>query len=72
MLRQNLRNRRRQRRLAMIDVPDRPDVYVRLAAIKFFLTHDVSPYCQKFKGPSWRLIPFCARQQPSLAPARGW
>jgi hypothetical protein len=40
MLRQYLRNRRRQRRLAMIDVPDRPYVYVRLAAIKFFLAHD--------------------------------
>jgi hypothetical protein len=26
----------------MIDVPDRPNVYVRLAAIKFFLAHDVS------------------------------
>jgi hypothetical protein len=26
----------------MIDVPDRPDVYVRLAAIKFFLRHDCS------------------------------
>src|SRR5271170_2147636 len=30
VLAQHLRNRRRQRRLAMIDVPDRPDVYVRL------------------------------------------
>jgi hypothetical protein len=42
MLRQHLRNRRRQRRLAMIDMPNRPDVYVRLAAIKFFLAHDCS------------------------------
>ena len=30
VLRQNLRDRRRQRRLAMIDMPDRPNVYVRL------------------------------------------
>ena len=28
-----------KRRLAVIDVPDRPDVHVRLAAIKFFLRH---------------------------------
>ena len=30
VLRQHLRDRRRQRRLAVIDVPDRPNVYVRL------------------------------------------
>ncbi len=30
VLRQHLRDRRRQRRLAMIDMPDRPNVYVRL------------------------------------------
>ncbi len=39
VLRQHLRDRRRQRRLAVIDVPDRPDVDVRLAAVKFFLCH---------------------------------
>ena len=39
VLRQHLRDRRRQRRLAVIDVPDRPDVDVRLAAIEFFLCH---------------------------------
>jgi hypothetical protein len=43
MLRQNLRDRRRQRRFAMINVTNRPYVYVRLAAIKFFLRHDFSP-----------------------------
>jgi hypothetical protein len=42
VLGQHLRDRRRQRRLAMIDVTDRPNVYVRLAAIKFFLRHDCS------------------------------
>src|SRR6185437_4717590 len=30
VLRQHLRNRRRQRRLAVIDMPNRPYVYVRL------------------------------------------
>jgi hypothetical protein len=37
---QHLGDRRRQRRLAVIDVPDRPDVHVRLAAIKFFFCHE--------------------------------
>jgi hypothetical protein len=40
MLRQRLSDRRRQRRLAVIDVPDRPYVAMRLASIKFFLRHD--------------------------------
>ena len=39
VLLQNLGDRRRQRRLAVIDMPDRPHVYVRLAAIKFLLRH---------------------------------
>ena len=39
VLGQHLRDRRRQGRLAVIDVPDRPDIYVRLAAVKFFLCH---------------------------------
>src|ERR1700728_35702 len=37
---QHLGNSRRQRGLAMIDMPDRADVDVRLAAIKFFLCHE--------------------------------
>jgi hypothetical protein len=39
MLGQRLGDRRRQRRLAMIDVSDRPDVHVRLAAVKFLFCH---------------------------------
>ncbi len=39
VLGQRFGDRRRQRRLAVIDVSDRPHVYVRLAAIKFFLRH---------------------------------
>jgi hypothetical protein len=56
----------------MIDVSDRPDVYVRLAAIKFFLRHD-SLRVAKIQRPEIRaLLCFCARQLTSLAPARGW
>ena len=43
VLRQRLRDRRRQRRLAVIDMPDRPNVYVRLAAVKFLFRHIPSP-----------------------------
>src|ERR1700733_1455232 len=39
ILRQYLGNGRRQRGLAMIDMPDRADVDVRFAAIEFFLCH---------------------------------
>src|SRR5262245_49853597 len=37
---QHLRDRTRQRRLAVINVPDRPDVHVRLRPIKLLLGHD--------------------------------
>jgi hypothetical protein len=39
MLGQDLSNRGRQGRLPMIDVSNRPNVHVRLASIKLFLTH---------------------------------
>ncbi len=39
VLGQRLGDRRRQGGLAVIDVPDRPHVHVRLTAIKFFLRH---------------------------------
>ena len=38
VLAQNLRDRRRQRRLAVIDVTNRPNVHVRLTPVKLFLT----------------------------------
>ena len=38
-LRQNVRDRRRQRRLAVVDVPDRSDVQMGLAALKFLFCH---------------------------------
>jgi hypothetical protein len=43
VLLQNLRDRRRQRRLAMINVSNRPNIHVRLAAVKFLFRHNVCP-----------------------------
>src|SRR6202044_2981443 len=45
VLGQYLGDRRRQRGLAVIDVPDRPDVHMRLAAVKFFLRHGCRISC---------------------------
>ena len=42
-LRQNLGDRRRQRRLAVIDVTDRADVAVRLGAVEFLFGHGSLP-----------------------------
>jgi len=39
VLRQHLRDRRRQRRLPVIDMPDRPHIHVRLRPVKFLLRH---------------------------------
>ena len=38
-LRQHLGDRRRQRRLAVIDVSDRPDIAMRLVAVEFLFGH---------------------------------
>src|SRR5262249_703111 len=43
LLRQNQRDRRRQRRLPVIHVPNRPYVHVRLAAIELLFSHFPSP-----------------------------
>src|SRR5262249_24296335 len=40
---QHLGNRGRQRRLAMIDMTDSPDVAMRLGPLHFFLSHPRSP-----------------------------
>src|SRR5450755_150257 len=48
VLRQNLGDGRRQRGLAVIDMSDRSNVDVRLAAIKFFLCHMISTYLVTF------------------------
>ncbi len=42
VLRQHLRDGRRQSRLAVIDMSDRSNVDVRLAAVEFFFTHGKS------------------------------
>ena len=42
-LRHHLRQRRRQRRLAVVHVTNRPHVHVRLRTLKFFLSHDHVP-----------------------------
>ena len=43
VLRLDLHDRRRQRRLAVVDVTDRADVHVRLGADELLLGHRVSP-----------------------------
>ena len=48
VLAQHLGDRRRQRRLAVIDVPDRPDIQVRLIALKLFLRHSLFNSSVKF------------------------
>ena len=41
LLRHHLRQRRRQRRLAVIHVPNRPHVHVRLRTLELFFSHDL-------------------------------
>src|SRR5579875_1004662 len=48
VLRQHLRDRRRQGRLPVVDVPDRPHVYVWLAPLEFLLRHLRLPLRQNF------------------------
>src|SRR2546429_4372691 len=50
MLAEHFGDRRRQSGLAMIDVPDRPDVHVRLAALEFLLGHFVFCSSVEFVG----------------------
>jgi hypothetical protein len=44
LLREHLRDRRRQRRLAVVDVTDRADVEMRLVALELLLCHASPPY----------------------------
>ena len=49
LLGENLRDRRRQRRLAVVNVTDRADVDMGLAAVKLFLCHlTIPPYSPLF------------------------
>jgi hypothetical protein len=68
VLAQNLGDSSRQRRLAVIDVADRADVYVRLTAIKFFLRHDVLRLYLCCETVALRRF---ARADKFSAPARG-
>ena len=43
LARQHGRDRSRQRRLAVVNVTDRADVYVRLFPLEFFLSHIINP-----------------------------
>ena len=67
-LRQHLRDRRRQRRLAMIDMTNRPDVAVRLVPLKLRLRHRLVLRSLALRSvrPSWRGL----RPRPPAAPAR--
>ena len=66
-LRQNLRDRRRQRRLAVIDMTDRPNVRMRLRPLKTLLRHRLSPYARPFTGGNF---PQPDRRRSYAAPAR--
>jgi hypothetical protein len=60
MLLQYLRDGRRQRGLAMIDVTNRPHVAVRLVAIKFLFRHirpQLSTITSKLCHPERRSLP---------------
>ena len=68
VLRQYLRDRRRQRRLAVINVPNRPHVHVRLGPVKLLLRHLVPLSC--FKTFTTSELPSGLRPghfQPSLS-----
>src|SRR6202042_251619 len=45
LLGQNLGDRRRERRLTVVDVTDGADVAMRLVALEFCLTHCLDPRC---------------------------
>ena len=55
-LRQDLGDRRRQRRLAMVNVTNRADVAVRLVARKFFLGHGPRSECLGGRFQTWRSL----------------
>ena len=74
LLGQDLGDRRRQRRLAVVDVTDRPDIAVRLRPLKLRLRHclllrSIQPgwiFQASFVKPSWRGL----RPPPPAVPAR--
>src|SRR6185437_1892604 len=63
MLGQHLRDRRRQRRLAVTNMPNRPHVHMRLRTVKLLLRHNLSlsrPSNPKFSKPNccWFYLPW--------------
>ncbi len=62
-LRQHRRNRRRQRRLAMIHMTNRPNIHMRLRTLKLCLAHDLfscvkcARGCVLIRRGSWRRSP---------------
>ena len=60
-LSQHLRYRRRQRRLAMINMANRPDVAVRLRSLEFRLGHGLTLVCLKLS---------CLLNRQPLPPSR--
>src|SRR5205814_1728150 len=74
-LRQHFRDGRRQGRLAVVHVPYRPDVHVRLAAIKFLFAHLCFPLDSSVigrTGPIRSISPilyFATTRLHSLEPA---
>src|SRR5207245_1874788 len=61
---QHLRDRRRQRRLAVVDVPDRPDVHVRLRPLVLRLRHDLRSSGLASSSGSRRAEPAYRRPSP--------
>src|SRR5207244_12752928 len=59
VLAQHLGDRRRQRRLAMINVTDRPNVHVRLTALEFLLGH-LSPLLNRIRSDLYRRLVYLA------------
>src|SRR5207253_10249829 len=54
-VRGHLRQRRRQRRLPVVHVPNRPDVHMRLGPLKLCLGHNPLKCAEELReGPSWR------------------
>src|SRR5215213_4433874 len=51
LLGQHLSNGRGQRRLAVVDVPDRADIHMRLIALELLLRHSELPLSQSLLGP---------------------
>src|SRR6185503_17552251 len=76
VLRQHFRDRCRQRRLAVIHVPDRPDVHVRLGSVKFFLRHLAYPSVNSKKCTGWKACAVVTSLLPeplrSPLPQRSW